>query len=125
LDVVIVPSSPAEPAATPAPDVPEEAETPPPDAQAPAAHVSSEPELVESFAEPGAEDGAGAAVHVKEPWTGYRHMTADDVLTRLTDASSEELAAVELYETSHRARRTVIAEAERRLRRAATTSQVN
>jgi hypothetical protein len=125
LDVVIVPASPAEPAATTAPDVPAEAEAGPPAVPIPPVHVSAQPELVESFAEPGAEDGAGAAVHVKEPWTGYRQMTANDVMSRLTDASSEELAAVALYEGSHRARRTVIAEAERRLRRAATTSQHN
>src|SRR5689334_19972782 len=41
------------------------AETPPEPA-----HISEEPELVEEFAEPGAEDGAGAEVHVQEPWDG-------------------------------------------------------
>ena len=30
-----------------------------------------EPELVETSAEPGAEDGAGAAITVQEPWAGY------------------------------------------------------
>ena len=51
---------------------------------------------MESFAEPGAEDGAGAAVHVEEPWKGYGRMTAAEVISRLVEASSEELAAVTL-----------------------------
>ncbi len=82
------------------------------------AHVSEDAELVESFAEPGAEDGAGAAVHVEEPWKGYRHMTANEIVARLAHASREELATVELYERLHRRRRTVLAAAERDLRRA-------
>jgi hypothetical protein len=81
------------------------------------AHVSEEPRLVASFADAGAEDGAGATVHVAEPWKGYARMTATDVIARLTDASREELAAVELYESTHRARRTVLAAADRQLRR--------
>jgi hypothetical protein len=82
------------------------------------AHVSEEVQFVESFAEPGAEDGAGAAVHVDEPWEGYRHMTANDIIARLPDASREELAVVDLYERVHRGRRTVVGAAERQLRRA-------
>src|SRR5437588_4127883 len=39
-------------------------------------HVSEEPELVEELAEPGAEDGAGAELHIREPWEGYRDMSA-------------------------------------------------
>ena len=81
-------------------------------------HVSEQPELVDSYAEPGAEDGPGASVHVVEPWKGYRHMTADDVIARLAAASREELVAVELYERRHRGRRTVLTAAARRLRRA-------
>jgi hypothetical protein len=80
--------------------------------------VSEEPRFVESFAEPGAEEGVGAAVHVREPWKGYGQMTAKDVVARLTGASREELAAVELYERAHRSRRTVLAAADRGLRRA-------
>jgi hypothetical protein len=80
------------------------------------APVSEEPELVDSYAEPGAEDGPGASVHVAEPWKGYGHMTADDVVARLAAASPEELAAVELYERLHRGRRTVLTAAARRLR---------
>ena len=82
------------------------------------AHVSEEPELVDSYAEPGAEDGPGASLHVEEPWKGYGHMAADDVIARLTAASREELAAVELYERLHRGRRTVLTAAGRQLRRA-------
>jgi hypothetical protein len=80
--------------------------------------VSEEPELVEAFADPGAEDGAGAAVHVEEPWEGYAHMTANEVIARLADASQEELATVTLYERVHRGRRTVLAAARRQLQRA-------
>src|SRR5689334_21272099 len=51
--------------------------------EAPPAHVSREAELVEEFADPGAERGAGATVHIEEPWEGYGHMTANDVIARL------------------------------------------
>ncbi len=81
-------------------------------------HVSEEPELVEAFAEPGAEEGAGAQVTVSEPWTGYRRMTAQDVVDRLSDATPAELAAVQLYERKHRERATVLTAVERRLKHA-------
>jgi hypothetical protein len=87
------------------------------------AHVSEQPELVASYAEPGAEDGPGASVHVVEPWKGYGHMTADDVVARLAAASREELVAVELYERLHRGRRTVLTAAGRQLRRASAPSE--
>jgi hypothetical protein len=79
-------------------------------------HVSEQPEFVEAFAEPGAEEGAGAAVHVREPWKGYRQLTANEIIGRLADASTEELAGVALYEGRHRGRRTVLIAAERQLR---------
>jgi hypothetical protein len=79
-------------------------------------HVSEEPELVEEFAEPGAEDGAGAAVTVDEPWPGCTRMTAKQVIERLTDASPAELATVLLYESFNRDRQTVRAAAERHLK---------
>ena len=69
-------------------------------------------------AEPGAEDGAGASVHVQPPWDGYEHMAAREVIARLGDASAAELAAVELYERSHRSRQTVLEAVERRLKAA-------
>jgi hypothetical protein len=78
-------------------------------------HVSEEPELVDELAEPGVEDGAGAEVHIREPWDGYRHMNAREVTARLTGASAAELAAVQLYESSTRGRQTVLAAVERQM----------
>jgi hypothetical protein len=80
--------------------------------------VAAEPAvLVGSFADAGAEDGAGASVEVDEPWEGYAQMNAHEVIHRLTGASADEAAVVELYERSHGKRKTVLAAAERRLRR--------
>ncbi len=84
------------------------------------AHVSEEATLVREEAEPGAQDGAGAAVHVQEPWDGYAHMNAREVIARLADATPAELAAVSLYETGNRSRQTVLEAVQRQLR--ATTS---
>jgi hypothetical protein len=119
------PAADAAPAPEPAtpprvPRVPPPVDTSPPEPPPPV-HVSREAELVEEFAEPGAEDGAGAAVRVAEPWNGYHQMTANEVIDRLAAAGREELAAVTLYENAHRRRRTVLAAADRRLR-AATAS---
>ena len=77
------------------------------------AHVSSEEELVESVAERGAEDGAGAEIEVHEPWDGYDAMTAADILDRLTGAPAAAAGLVELYERSHKGRKTVLEAAER------------
>ena len=79
-------------------------------------HVSEEQELVLESADPGAEEGAGAAVSVREPWEGYARMNARTVISRLAQATKAELAAVELYERAHRGRRTVLEAAERELR---------
>lgn len=79
-------------------------------------HVSEEPVLVAETADQGAEDGPGAAISVAEPWDGYARMKADDVIARIGQASREELAVVELYEGTHRRRKTVLAAAERRLK---------
>lgn len=79
-------------------------------------HVSEEPELVESFAEPGAEDGAGAELHVQEPWDGYRGMNAREVAARLSSASAAVLAAVQLYESNTQGRQTVLAAVQRHMR---------
>jgi hypothetical protein len=115
-----------EPPRTPAPRAPDisplpEPEPPPlPEPEPPAAaepdHVSEEPELIQEVAEPGAEDGAGAAVTVSEPWPGYARMTAKQVIERLADATPAQLAAVQLYESIHRDRQTVRAAAERNLK---------
>jgi hypothetical protein len=83
-----------------------------------AVHVSEDPELVEEVAEPGAEDGAGAAVRIREPWPGYRLMKAAEIVDRLASASAEELAAVELYELAGRGRTSVVAAARRALKQA-------
>lgn len=96
-----------------------DADTVPP----PPAHVSREARLVEAFADPGAEEGAGATVHIEEPWEGYARMTANGVMARLVDAGREELAAVALYERAHRDRKTVVAAAERRLREASSPAR--
>ena len=79
-------------------------------------HVSEEPVLVEEFAEPGAEDGAGAQVHVEEPWVGYDAMRVPDIARELASAEPTVAAAVKLYEVNGRGRRGVIAAADRRLR---------
>jgi hypothetical protein len=81
-------------------------------------HVSAEPELVEEFAEPGAEDGVGAQPRIVEPWRGYNAMKAADVIDRVAFASPEELAAVELYELAGRKRKSVVAAARQALKRA-------
>jgi hypothetical protein len=78
-------------------------------------HVSAEPSLVEEFAEPGAEDGAGAQVTVEEPWTGYSKLHADDLIARVGIADPAELAAVSLYERAHQNRQTVLSAVERQL----------
>jgi hypothetical protein len=99
------------PAAPPPP--PQEAAPP---LRAEPVHVSEEPTVVEEFAEPGAEEGAGAEVHISEPWPGYSRLNAADVIERIAAATAEELAAVELYEVAHRDRATVVAAVERELR---------
>ena len=100
-EAVVQPAPAAAP--TPPPPPPEEG------------HVSEEPVQVAEFAEPGAEDGAGAELEIEEPWEGYSQQDARTILRRLGPAGSEALATVELYERTHRKRRSVLAAAERRL----------
>jgi type IV secretory pathway VirB10-like protein len=108
----------AEPAAAePAPAEPAAAGPESPDTPAPEPVAAEPAVLVESFADAGAEDGAGATVEVHEPWEGYADMNAHEVIHRLSGASPEEAAVVELYERQHGTRKTVLAAAERRLRR--------
>jgi hypothetical protein len=135
VDVVVTSPPPSE-AAPPVAPAPEPArapaaalETPPvpetqPVPEIPPVHVSEDVQFVEAFAEPGAEEGAGAEVHIKEPWRDYAQMTADDVIARLAEATPEEIAAVELYEGVHRRRKTVLAQAKRQLRSATVTGPV-
>jgi hypothetical protein len=79
-------------------------------------HVSEEPELVAEFAEPGAEESAGAEVDIEEPWEGYDRMRAAEITQRLADASDELVAVVNLYESAGKKRQSVLRAAERRLR---------
>lgn len=114
--------APAQPRDTPPPRPHSVSAVRPPRVQAEApvvrepVHVSEEPELVREVAEPGAEDGAGAAVTVIEPWNGYAHMNARAVIARAQQASPAELAAVRLYESRHRSRQTVLAAVDRQLK---------
>jgi hypothetical protein len=78
------------------------------------AHVSEEPELVAEVADRGAEEGAGAEVHVDEPWEGYDRMTAAAIKGRLRTEDTAVAAAVRLYEASHKGRSSVLEEAGRR-----------
>jgi len=80
----------------------------------PPAHVDDEPELVAEFADSGAGEGAGAELHVDEPWDGYRSLTADAIKSRIDAASAAELAVIQLYEATHRGRRSVLDAVERR-----------
>jgi hypothetical protein len=80
-------------------------------------HVDAETVLVAEVAEEGAEDGAGAELRVEPPWEGYDEMTAADIRDRLSAATVVEAAAVELYESTAKNRRTVIDAAARSLSR--------
>ncbi len=110
-----VTSTSAAPAPAPTPTEPR-ARDMSPDPVAEPLHIDEEPpRVVRSSADPGAEDGVGATIHVEEPWDGYGAMTAADIIDRLAVADSAQLAAVRLYEGTHRDRRTVLAEVDRRL----------
>jgi hypothetical protein len=71
---------------------------------------------VATFAEPGAEGGAGAQIEIAEPWQGYDRMTVAEIVDQLSAAEVEAAAAVRLYEAAGRARTGVLEAAERRLR---------
>jgi hypothetical protein len=78
-------------------------------------HVSEQPDLVAEVAEVGAEEGAGAEVHVDEPWPGYGRMRAPEIRTRLRAEGVETAAAVRLYEAAHKGRTSVLEAAGRRV----------
>jgi hypothetical protein len=59
-------------------------------------------------AESGPERGAGAEIHVDEPWAGYDAMALDEVLARLEDATEAQVAIVRLYERQHENRQAVL-----------------
>ncbi|MFP5361622.1 MAG: hypothetical protein ACLGI5_02705 [Thermoleophilia bacterium] len=104
----------ARPAAAPAPAAPIAPIAP---AEPPAPiHVEREAVVVAESADAGAADGAGAELRIPEPWDGYGRLKAKDVTAQLATADPATLAVVRLYESSHRKRRTVLAEIDRRLR---------
>jgi hypothetical protein len=78
--------------------------------------ADAEPELVAEFAEPGAEEGAGPELRIREPWDGYGQLDADAVIDRIAVAGGAELALVALYEQAHKQRQTVLEAVERRLK---------
>jgi hypothetical protein len=108
---------PPEPRYVPTPPVPRRRRTnggtPPPAAPRAPAHVSEEPVLVAEVAEAGAEEGAGAEIHIEEPWPGYDRMTAADIRDRLRSAPKAVAAAVSLYEASRKGRTSVLEAAAR------------
>ena len=108
--------APAEPAVETAAAATAPADAPPsiPDELIPD-HVDEEVVLVAEVAEAGAEDGAGAELRVEQPWDGYDEMTAADIRDRLSASTPVEAAAVELYESTGKNRRTVIDAAARAL----------
>ena len=119
-------STPASPALKPRPEAVEPPPVAPADAQGDAVpvvpppsgakEVDDAPVPVAEFAEQGAEDGAGADVHVDPPWDGYDELTAAEIQKRLAKANRGLVAAVALYEGARRGRRSVIRAADRRLR---------
>jgi hypothetical protein len=78
-------------------------------------HILVEETLVAEVADPCSADGAGAELHVAEPWAGYGAMKAGEVLDRLPVQDSASLSVLLLFERAHRARKSVIAAAEREL----------
>ena len=100
----VVPSRRSRPAAPPRPRVPPKAKV-----------IDDEPVLVEEFADKGAEDAPGPEIHVDEPFEGYSLLKASDLIARLSSATAEEAAAIELYEGTTKGRATVLRAAEMRL----------
>lgn len=81
------------------------------------AHVSEEPVLVAESADAETADGIHTDLHVQEPWDGYRKATAGEVIEALETCNPAQLAVVRLYESTHRARKTVLEAADRELAR--------
>jgi hypothetical protein len=119
-DVSWEPESPPlrrEPEPPPAP-APEPRPTAAPEALgAEPAHVDEEAVLVAEVAEEGAADGAGAELHVDEPWAGYDRMPAPEVRRRLAGEDPTTAAAVKLYEIAGKKRRSILEVADRKLLR--------
>ena len=71
-------------------------------------HVDSDIVLVAESADVEATQPPGPEIHVDEPWDGYRRMKVAEITARLKGQPPEALAAVELYEATHRNRRGVL-----------------
>ena len=71
-------------------------------------HVETEVELVAESSDPEAAEPPGATLHVDEPWEGYRRMKVTEITAQLEGQPAEVLAAVELYEQTHRKRQGVL-----------------
>jgi pimeloyl-ACP methyl ester carboxylesterase len=71
-------------------------------------HVDEGLETVAESADEEAAEGAGAEVHVQEPWEGYDGMRVPEIRERLRDASPEQHALVRLYEATHKNRTGVL-----------------
>jgi hypothetical protein len=71
-------------------------------------HVDTELELVAESADQEATEPPGPQIHVDEPWDGYRRMKVAEITEQLEGQPAEVLAAVELYEATHRQRRGVL-----------------
>ena len=74
-------------------------------------------ELVKEVADPGVENGAGASLRVAPPFEGYDELRAPDVIARLRSVDTAELGETELYERTHRGRRTVLEAIAREIKR--------
>jgi hypothetical protein len=70
-----------------------------------AGHIDTGATVVESFGDP---DDVGSAITVDEPWPGYDKATAGAIVARLRDADPATKGVVALYETTHKARKTVL-----------------
>lgn len=108
------PPASAQPAPAPPPE--QQPDTPLSPQQDAIKTIADEEEVVAEFAEPGAEDGAGAQIEVDEPWDGYAEMNASAIIGRIDQAGAAELALLELYEQMHKKRQTVLSAAAKRLR---------
>ncbi len=106
--------APSRPEAAGPPSRPKPAEPP---SRPESAHLDTEPELVAEVAEAGAEDGAGAELHIDEPWDGYDAMSAPEVSRRLAREGEAAAAAVKLYEAAGKGRSSVLQAADRELAR--------
>ena len=110
-------AAPFPPEAAPAPPEPLPVTEPPPPATEPPP-VDEEPAtLVAEYADPGAEDGAGAELHVAEPWPGYERLRVREIADRVGAEGDEVLLTVRLYEQTHKARRGVLDAVARELKR--------